>query len=240
MSARRSAREISDPIARRAVAEAMAQARGRRARLDETVSPTDVIEAGMKLAADLCARYLASGETGLAHAHARVHAHLLASQQRLFARDDARNRRKLADLGIVRGMTVRVLHHRTLPAGTLLGLHEDPDGIHFYGVDDDGGRHYVYYRDVEVVPLCHDDIAARCSCRPDVSATQEELLRLPAGSLIEDRHGVTWQLLASSGTFAGLWSCDGAALPAPIGDIWDDIAPVVLARVGDAPAGGAR
>lgn len=239
MSGRRSSREINDPIARRAVAEAMAQARGRRARLGEKVNPVDVLEAGMQLAADQCARYLARGETGLAHAHARAHAHLLASQRRLFARSNARNRSELADLGIVRGMTVRVLHHRTLPVGTLLGLHEDPDGLHFYGVDDDGARHYVYYRDVEVVPLCHDDIPERCSCRPDVSATRDELGEAPAGTLARDRHGAVWQLLATEGSFAGEWSCDGAALPAPMDDIYDDVAPLVITRYGYGETGGA-
>jgi hypothetical protein len=50
-----------------------------------------VLEAGQEFAASMCARYLATGQTGLAYAHARIHSQLLASEQRMFQRWDARH-----------------------------------------------------------------------------------------------------------------------------------------------------
>jgi len=91
MSARRprTVRQICDPIARTSVAEAMRRTLSRRSY--RPVEPREVMQAGINLAADQCARMLAASDLGLAHAFARVHAELLASQRRMFARWEARD-----------------------------------------------------------------------------------------------------------------------------------------------------
>lgn len=82
-----SARSTSDIIARESVAEEMFKRLGDRRypNLYKT-EPRHVLAAGIESAADSCARHLSHGRLGLAHAYARVHAELLASQRRMHAR----------------------------------------------------------------------------------------------------------------------------------------------------------
>jgi hypothetical protein len=82
-----SAQERRDEIARARVAEDMfGRISDRRYGDLYATTPHDVLTAGIASAADSCARHLSGGNLGLAHAFARVHAALLASQRRMFDR----------------------------------------------------------------------------------------------------------------------------------------------------------
>jgi len=77
-------RRGNDRVMRDSIADVMK--RERRRRSYQEVSPLDVIAAGVEWSADACARRLAAGSLGLAHAAARIHAELSASQSRMLAR----------------------------------------------------------------------------------------------------------------------------------------------------------
>lgn len=81
-----STQESRDQIARASVVEVMSNRRHDRKYTWIPADPKDVLAAGIESAGDSCARHLASGRLGLAHAFARVHAELLASQRRMHAR----------------------------------------------------------------------------------------------------------------------------------------------------------
>jgi len=87
--------ERRDEIARARVAEDMfGRIRDRRYGNLYATTPHDVLAAGIQSAADSCARHLSLGNLGLAHAFARVHAALLASQRRMFDRWTAQREAK--------------------------------------------------------------------------------------------------------------------------------------------------
>lgn len=86
-----SSRKVNDVIAREMVAKEMFDRICDRRYGDlYPTEPRDVLTAGIEAAASYCARYLTSGNLGLAHAHARVHAELQASMRRMYARWAAR------------------------------------------------------------------------------------------------------------------------------------------------------
>jgi hypothetical protein len=79
-------RQMDDEIMRRSIGQQMRWQHGKR--WDN--EPYQVLAEGKRMAAEQCARHLADGELGLAHAAARVHAQLLDSLARLYARSAAR------------------------------------------------------------------------------------------------------------------------------------------------------
>jgi hypothetical protein len=78
-------RQNDDQIMRRLIGQQMRWQHAKR--YDN--KPYQVLAEGKRMAAEQCARHLADGELGLAHAAARVHAYLLASSERLYARHAA-------------------------------------------------------------------------------------------------------------------------------------------------------
>ena len=79
-------RKMDDQIMRRSIGQHMRWQHGKR--WDN--EPYAVLAEGKRMAAEQCARHLMDGDVGLAHAAARVHAQLLASSARLYARSAAR------------------------------------------------------------------------------------------------------------------------------------------------------
>lgn len=199
-------------------------------------SAIDLLQASSDSLATNAANRILSGDLPAARRYAHAYRLVIESKARLRARQirdrDARWAKQAAEHGIRVHETVRTAD------GALHAVEKVEGSLLFVRGADDVVR-AMWSKNVEVVPLCHDDIAARCSCRPDVSATRDELDEAPAGTLARDRHGATWQLLATGGSFAGMWSCDGAALPAPMDDLYDDVAPLEIVRWGDGETGGA-
>lgn len=94
-------RKICDRVMRAAIVETMMYARAREwsdreadygysVQVQAGIVGRNVLEAGIKMANDHCARHLVDGELGLAHASARVAADLRASLGRLLERQVAR------------------------------------------------------------------------------------------------------------------------------------------------------
>jgi hypothetical protein len=81
------AQKPDDAIMRDSIVDSMRKAKARRSY--QEVPPWRVLDVGIDTSADACARHLFAGRRGLAYAAARIHAELLASQARMFARHSA-------------------------------------------------------------------------------------------------------------------------------------------------------